>query len=229
MVMKKLLLLVVSILSLSCYGQMRNMQDWDWAGFDRYAEANSQLTETPDVVFIGDSITEIWATTDPDFFPSHNYLGRGIGGQSTANILCRFQRDVVDLHPKAVVISCGTNDVAKNNGRISPQNVVSEIKSMCEIARVHGIVPLVASVPPSNHFFWRPDDTPAQAIIELNRHIKEYVDANGIQYIDYHSAMKAEDGSLPEKYSEDGCHPILEGYRLMESVVVPMLEKILDK
>lgn len=198
----------------------------DWAGFDRYAEANAGVTEAPRAVFMGDSITEYWVDIDPAFFRDNGFIGRGISGQTSSKMLARFQRDVIELHPELVVISCGTNDVAMNNGRISLDNVVTQIKSMADLARYNGIIPVVVSVPPCNHFFWRPEvESPAGSIIELNVKIKAYCDAEGIPYVDYHSAMAAEDGSMEKAYSEDGCHPVLEGYRVMERTVLPVIEK----
>ena len=199
---------------------------FDWAGFNRYEQANAEMVTEPSVVFLGDSITDLWGQNRPDFFTSHNYACRGIGAQSTANMLARFQNDVVNLHPKVVVILCGTNDVAENNGPIKLTNVVNEIKSMCEIARAHGIIPVLCSVTPCNHFFWREDMKPGETIIELNKLIRDYATAAGIVYCDYHSQMTLPDGSLPEEYSEDGCHPIDKGYEKMESIIVPVLENI---
>ncbi len=205
----------------------RNRAGYDWAGFNRYAAANDSLTVSPKVVFIGDSITDFWADMRPEFFSSNDFLGRGIGAQSTANMLCRFQQDCIDLHPKVVVLLCGTNDVAQNNGVISKENVVAEIKSMCELARVHGIVPVVCSVLPCNRFYWREDMKPGQDIIELNKLLREYATTAGIIYCDYHSEMTLPDGSLPLEYSEDGCHPIAKGYEKMEEIVLPYIQKAL--
>ena len=116
--MKRILLcaaMCVAALSVSA-------QQKDWAQFGRYAEANAKLASAPDVVFMGNSITDNWARMDPDFFTKNNFAGRGISGQTSSEMLVRFRRDVIDLHPKAVVILSGTNDVAQNNGYISPES-----------------------------------------------------------------------------------------------------------
>lgn len=217
--------ILFALAAMTCFAQNKNT---DWAHFKTYAAQNAALTTDPLVVFMGDSITEMWVSKDADFFTSHNFLGRGISGQTSEHMLCRFQNDVIALHPKVVVINAGTNDVARNNGEILPENVVAQIKSMVELARMHGITPVIASVLPCNRFFWAPDARPAQEIIALNKLIKTYADAAGIIYVDYHSAMRAEDGSLPAKYSDDGCHPILEGYKVMESIILPYIEKALQ-
>lgn len=204
------------------------MLEQDWAGFDKYAEANANVHQSPLVVFMGDSITEYWVDQDPGFFTDNNYIGRGISGQTSSKMLARFYRDVVELGPKVVVISCGTNDVAKNNGRITLDNVVTQIQSMVDIARQNDIIPVVVSVPPCDFFFWRREvEHPAGTIIELNRKIKEYTDKEGIIYVDYHSAMAAEDGSMNPEYSKDGCHPVIEGYKVMEKLIVPAINRAL--
>lgn len=225
--MKNTLLSVLALaISLSSAAQVKYDREKDWVGFDSYAEANAEVKESPKVIFIGDSITEFWGVHSPSFFTDNSFLDRGISSQCTANILCRFHRDVVDLHPQAVVIMAGTNDIAGNPGAAAPENVVSQIAAMCDIARHNGIIPVIESITPCNRFFWNPTARPGQDIIALNKLIKAYADAEGITYVDYHSAMTQADGSLPEKYSKDGCHPVLEGYKVMESIVLPVLKSI---
>lgn len=227
--MKRIALaLILAVVSCTCFGQKLKDKNVDWAAFEKYEEANNALTKSPKVVFMGDSITEFWDQTDHDFFASHDYLSRGISSQSSEEMLCRFQRDVIELHPQVVIISAGTNDVAHNNGRIKFENTVTIIKSMVELARFHGITPVLASVTPSNRFFWNLEMKPAQDIIALNKLIRKYADEAGVIYIDYFSAMTEEDGSMNEKYSDDGCHPNMNGYKVMESIVVPYIEKALQ-
>ncbi len=197
----------------------------DWAKFERYAAANDTVKTAPKAVLMGDSITDGWARQRPDFFSANNFLGRGISGQTASQMLCRFQNDVVAHSPKVVVILAGTNDIAHNNGWASPENVVSEIKSMCDIARANKIVPVICSVLPCNYFRWRKEMTPAQDIIALNKALKKLADDEKIVYVDYHSAMAAEDGSLPAEYTKDGCHPIAAGYEVMEKIIVPHIDR----
>lgn len=223
---KTLLLLACLFLVTSIYSQnASNPQQRDWAQFKRYADANAQLTTTPDVVFMGNSITDNWARMRPDFFTSNNYLGRGISGQTSSEMLVRFRQDVINLHPKAVVILAGTNDVASNNGFIELKNVVANIQSMCELAKTNNIIPIVCSVLPCKHFSWRPDDLPAPKIKELNNLIKVYCSEASILYVDYHSVMTDSEGGLPETLSKDGCHPLDAGYVIMEDVIVKGIQK----
>jgi lysophospholipase L1-like esterase len=196
----------------------------DWAKFSRYEEANAKVTQKPKAVLMGDSITDGWAKTDAAFFTDNNLVGRGISGQTTSQMLVRFRRDVVDLSPKYVLILAGTNDIAKNNGDISLENILGNIISMCEIAKANKIKPIICSVLPCDRFYWRPEVTgQAEEIVKFNALLKEYAESAKIPYVDYHSAMKNENNGLPKEYAADGCHPTKEGYDVMKKVVMKYL------
>lgn len=220
--MKKILLLPLLFVALSLSAQSK-----DWAQFYRYEGKNDSLITRPDVVFMGNSITDCWADTVPAFFADNNFVGRGISGQVSSQMLVRFQEDVINLHPKVVVICCGTNDIAQNNGPITLEHILHNIKSMCQLARANKIKPVVCSTLPAKGFKWRPDMKPANDIIRLNEMIKAYAQENKIPYVDYHSALKDEENGLPRKYSKDGVHPNAQGYAVMESVIMPVLKKVL--
>ena len=220
--MKKILLLPLLFVALSLSAQSK-----DWAQFYRYEGKNDSLTTRPDVVFMGNSITDCWADTVPAFFADNNFVGRGISGQVSSQMLVRFQEDVINLHPKVVVICCGTNDIAQNNGPITLEHILHNIKSMCQLAHANKIKPVVCSTLPAKGFKWRPDMKPANDIIRLNEMIKAYAQENKIPYVDYHSALKDEENGLPRKYSKDGVHPNAQGYAVMESVIMPVLKKVL--
>ena len=197
----------------------------DWANTAKYAEANQTITAKPKAVLMGDSITQCWYDADPDFFPANNLLCRGISGQTTSHMLCRFRNDVIELDPEYVVILAGTNDIALNNGPISLENVFRNIVSMCELAQVNGIKPVLCSVLPCKTYRWRPEVTDAaDQIIRLNGMIKEYADKQGITYVDYHTPMKDAENGLPKNFSRDDCHPTLEGYNVMEAIVLEALK-----
>lgn len=195
----------------------------DWANFGRYESANAEVTARPKAVFMGDSITDGWASADPSFFADNNFIGRGISGQTTSHMLVRFQRDVVDLAPKYVLILAGTNDIAKNNGDITLPNILANIKSMCEIAKANKIKPVICSVLPADRFGWRPGVKPAQDIVKLNEMLKEYADSQKIMYIDYYTPLADENGGLPAKHAKDGVHPNLSCYKIMEQIVLDTL------
>ena len=220
--MKKITLLPLLFVALGLSAQTK-----DWAQFYRYEDKNDSITTRPAVVFMGNSITDCWADTVPAFFSKNNFVGRGISGQVSSQMLTRFQEDVINLQPKVVVICCGTNDIAQNNGYISLEHILHNIKSMCELARANKIKPIVCSTLPAKGFKWRPEMKPANEIIRLNEMIKAYAKENKIPYVDYHSALKDEENGLPLKYSKDGVHPNAQGYAVMESVIMPILKKVL--
>lgn len=207
-------------------------QKTDWAKFDRYAEANREVKTDPDnrrrVVFFGNSITQFWASKRPDFFRDNGFIGRGIAGQTTYQFLSRFREDVVNLHPRLVVINAATNDIAENSHPYDEQRTLGNIKSMVEIARANGIRVILTSTLPAAGFSWNKEikDAP-EKIAALNKLIAEYARQEKIPYVDYHSQMLDEDGrSLSHKYTEDGVHPTVAGYEVMESLILPCVRKI---
>ena len=201
----------------------------DWAQFGRYAEANAALTSAPDVVFMGNSITDFWPGKSPAFWTEHpGFLGRGISGQTTCEMLVRFRSDVVNLHPRVVAIMAGINDIAKNNGTIALENVLGNIVSMVEVARANGIRVALCSVLPCSSFPWRKELAPAPQVCKLNAMIAEYVAQRadeGVIYVDYYSSMANAEGGLDADLSDDGCHPSAKGYTIMEGIIVPALSQ----
>lgn len=196
----------------------------DWARSDRFATANQAVKQKPVAVFMGDSITEGWFREDEAFFTSHNYQGRGISGQTTCQMLIRFRPDVINLHPKYVVILAGTNDIAENIGPVDLQTSLNNIISMCQLAKANKIKPIICSVTPCHRFGWRPEIIPTQKVVDFNEMLKAYAASAKITYVDYHSALKAEDNSFPAKYTKDGCHPTIDGYKIMEDIIVKYLK-----
>lgn len=225
-------ILFFALLIATCYCQV--MAEKTWAQHERYAAQNDSINaveigenckkmKRPKAVLIGNSITDNWAKFDPEFFAENNFIGRGISGQVTAQMLSRFQADVIALRPKVVVIMAGTNDIAMNNGYISHEHILQNIQSMCELARHNGIRPVLCSCLPAAAFKWRPEMTPAEDIVRLNEMIKAYAKSNRIKYIDYHSALADERGGLPKEYAKDGVHPNLEAYKIMEAILLKNL------
>ena len=194
-----------------------------WAQYNRYAAQNDSICSRPKAVLMGNSITDAWAKKRPEFFAANNFVGRGISGQVTSQMLCRFQADVIALKPKMVIIMAGTNDIALNNGYISHEHILQNLQSMCELAKHHHIRPILCSVLPAAGFRWRPELTPAEDIKRLNQMIKAYAKANKIKYIDYYSALVDERGGLPEEYAADGVHPNMDGYAIMEQILLDNL------
>jgi lysophospholipase L1-like esterase len=205
-----------------------NAQDRDWANFGRYEAANAEVTTTPDAVFMGNSITDGWASQRPEFFAEGNYVGRGISGQVTSQMLVRFRPDVLDLAPKAVVILAGTNDIARNDGYISIPNIAGNIFSMAELAKAHKIKVVICSVLPAAFYPWKREieDVPAK-VRELNALLEDWATENGCTYVDYFSEMEDGNGGLPAELAGDGIHPTAKGYEIMESIIKPVLDKVL--
>ena len=205
----------------------------DWFGFNRYKADNELIMASkayPDVVFMGNSITDNWASFHPEFFSTNNFCGRGIGGQTSAQMLVRFTADVIDLHPNAVVIMAGTNDVAHNNYWVEPKGVIDNIVAMCNLAKANGIVPIISSITPCASFVWRTEiENAGQTIVDINRALKAYAEANGIVYVDYHSALADKQLAFPKDLSEDGCHPNRDTYYTMEGLVLKGIQEALKK
>jgi lysophospholipase L1-like esterase len=195
----------------------------DWASLQRYREANAALADpTPGerrVVFYGNSITESWAKWFPTMFPGKPYVGRGISGQTTPQLLIRFRQDVIALRPSVVVILAGTNDIAGNTGPSTLEMIEDNLASMCEIARANGIRVVLSSVLPVRDYPWKRGLEPAQKIVTLNAWMRQYAASHGHVYVDYHSAMADEQAGMKEGLSTDGVHPNEAGYRLMAPLV----------
>ena len=191
----------------------------DWAQLGRYREADLALpgTEAGRVVFYGDSITDSWVANGGKFFPGKPYVNRGISGQTTPQMLVRFRQDVVDLHPEAVVILAGTNDIAGNTGPSTLAMIEDNFRSMTEIAKANGIRVILASVLPASHYHWRPSvPNPATKIENLNAWLKSYCAQEKLTYLDYWTAMAGPDGGMKPGISLDGVHPNAAGYAIME-------------
>jgi len=202
----------------------------DWAHLKKYEQNNSELKKInePDrVVFMGNSITEGWSFLDKDFFINNPFVNRGIGGQTTPQMLIRFKPDVVNLNPKAVVILAGINDIAENTGPVTIENIAENIISMAEIAKANEIKVFICSTLPAIDFPWSPGMEPGPKVIKLNSILKNYCDSNNIPYVDYFSAMSDEKGGLkvPEyTTADDLVHPNLAGYKVMEKIILKALE-----
>lgn len=202
----------------------------EWANKLRYARANSELSQTIDgsqVVLIGNSITEFWVELRPGFFDAEHLLGRGISGQVSSQMLARFRQDVLNLQPQIVVINCGTNDIAENNGEYDEDITMDNIESMTELAQAHGIQVVLSSVLPADGFCWNTRVKDAvEKIRHLNRRVSEYCERNHLVYIDYYSLMATPSGALNPAYTEDGVHPNAAGYEVMETALTAVLRKL---
>jgi lysophospholipase L1-like esterase len=210
------------------YFMGQKLQAQDWPNLNKYQKDNLLLQNVQPnpnkVVFMGDSITEFWSREAPEYFQKHNYINRGISGQTSPQMLLRFRADVIELKPTIVVILAGGNDIAGNTGPSTLEMIQNNIFSMVELAQVHHIKVILCSVLPANYFYWKPREKPADTIIALNKSIESYAQAKDIPYIDYYSAMVDDKKGLPLTYSNDRVHPNKAGYQIME----PLLEKAIQ-
>jgi lysophospholipase L1-like esterase len=190
----------------------------DWANLSRYKVANSTIAQPVKVVFMGDSITELWAQNPNLFFPGRNYVGRGIGGQTTPQMLLRFQQDVVDLKPEIVVVNGGTNDIAGNTGPSTLKMIEDNLKSMTQIAQANKIKVVLASVTPAFDYPWKRGLEPSEKVVALNSWMKEFCQHNGCIYADYFTPMADERHGMKDGLSKDGIHPTDAGYTIMAPI-----------
>jgi lysophospholipase L1-like esterase len=207
----------------------------DWPQLARYRADNAALTTVTEgkqrVVFYGDSITDAWGRR-PDtgeFFPGKLYVNRGISGQTTPQMLLRFRQDVIDLHPAAVLILAGTNDVAGNTGPMTPQMTEDNFRSMIDLAKSNGIRVIVASILPVADYPWKPGLRPAPKIRALNDWLRGYCVNHSVTYLDYYSAMTDAAGGMKPGISFDGVHPNAQGYAIMTPLAQTAIDKTLGK
>jgi len=205
--------------------------DVDWAGLERYRADDARLGQPRPgeqrVVFLGDSITEGWFREHPDWVAGRPWIGRGISGQTTAQMMVRFHQDVVALAPRVVVILAGTNDVAGNTAPYREADTLANLAWMSDLARAHGIRVVLASVLPARDFGWRRGLDPAPKILALNAALRDYAEKNGLVWLEYHAAMADDRGGLRAELGEDGVHPNRAGYALMAPLAARAVEKAL--
>ena len=181
------------------------------------------------VVFMGNSITKSWPRFRPEFFENNPFVNKGIGGETTSQMLARFQRDVIDLKPRAVVILAGINDIAENTGPISIPKVAQNIFTMAEMAKEHNIQVVLCSTLPAHDFPWRPGLNPQMKVPKLNALIEKYAQGNNIIYINYFAAMADKDNGLRNELGYDGVHPNAVGYAVMEPLLLQGLALLQKK
>ena len=203
----------------------------DWANLGYYEKRNRELG-LPDenekrIVFMGDSITEEWGNLYPEFFSGNYYINRGIGGQTTPQMLIRFKPDAIHLKPYAIIILAGTNDIAGNTGPSTVRMITDNIFSMAELAISYEIKVVLSSILPVYQYPWVDDVLdPPSAIDSINSKIKEYVENKGLLYLDYYSSMVDDRKGLKLDFTGDGVHPNEAGYRVMSAIAGEIISQV---
>lgn len=209
--------------------RMRN----DWAYLARYKDDNARIGDpAPDedrVVFYGNSITDYWINVMPEFFTGRPYIDRGIGGQTTPQMLVRFRQDVINLKPKVVVILAGINDIAGATGPSTLEMIEGNIQSMVELAKGNNIRVVLSSVLPCDSIMIRPDLHPADSVVQLNAWLKNYAGESQCIYLDYFPPLASNKNGMKKEYTYDGVHPNKAGYQVMAPLAEEAVKKALRK
>jgi lysophospholipase L1-like esterase len=230
--MKIKCLLVLGIFSASLLqAQSKINENWaDWANFKKYAEQNkavpARVKGEKRVVFLGNSIFEGWLRLRPEFFAGKSYYDRGISGQTTPQMLLRFYEDVLALDPDVMVLKAGINDIAQNSGPYNPLQTLNNIKAIAQLARANGIKVILCSVLPASDFRWRPGLEPGDKVIALNNAIRDFSKTEGFYYLDLYSSVVDDKKGMKAEYANDGVHPTVEGYKVLEPLVEDAIRRV---
>ncbi len=203
----------------------------DWADLHHYAAANKALLPPAPgedrIVFLGSSIFERWKVLVPEYFANRQYLNRGISGQISPQLLIRFRQDVIDLHPKAVIILAGSNDIAGSTGHVTNETIMDNVQSMTELALLHGIKVILCAYLPVYDYPWRKGLQPADKIIALNQEIKKYALRKNLTLLDYFTPFADSRNGQKAELTLDGVHPNMAGYKLMATLTDAAIAKTL--
>lgn len=200
----------------------------DWAFLTRYRAENASLpADNQRIVFMGDSITQGWANQEA-FKSTPHYVGRGISGQDSQQMLIRFRSDVIKLKPAVVHLMAGTNDIANKNGRETDAEIQGNLSAMVELAQLHGIKVVMATIPPAADFPWNKGLAPTSRIKSMNEWIKGYAAEKKLTLVDYWPVLALPDGSMKPEYSGDGVHPNAAGYAAMRPLAKAAIDKTLS-
>jgi hypothetical protein len=198
-----------------------DLRQADWPNLGRYQGDNAKIIASgmrPDLVFMGDSITETWRVADPGFFRPGRVC-RGIAGQTSPQMLVRFWPDVIALRPRAVHILGGTNDIAGNTGPSTPHRFQCNLRAMAELALGHGVRVLLGALPPAGAFPWAGGEDPRPWIAELNGELRTLAAERGLTFVDYHRPLAVGTGAMRAEFTNDGVHPNRRGFEVMRQTL----------
>lgn len=209
-----------------------NAQKGDWASLSHFAADNERVKQLPQedrrIVFLGNSIIELWAKFHPNFFTDNKYIPRGISGQTSYQYIVRLREDVIDLHPKYVIMCAPVNDIAENTYPYNEDRTMGNIMTICELLKAHKIKVILGSGLPSTSFPWDPSVTDVSRKIQsLNARVKAYAEKNHMIYADYYPLLEeGNTGEQKKAYTGDGVHPSREGYTVMENYIQTIIKKL---
>lgn len=192
-----------------------------WASLKKFRTENQLLKTQFDknrIVFIGDSIIEGW-NQHPFFNENAHYINRGIGGQTSSQILVRFTADVIGLEPKCVVVCVGTNDIAQNQGPITLEKIQHNFETMIAVAKEHHLKIILCSILPVTAYYWNPKILPEDKIKTMNAFLASLADDKMVFYVDFYTRLELQE-TFNSKFSDDGVHPNLNGYTLMSDILL---------
>lgn len=223
-------LILVGVVSYNWYVERNRLEYFDFVNSPY--QVLDYAVDSFRVCLVGNSITANWINLNPEFFETQNIENRGVGGNTSSQMLLRFQQDVITTKPTVVVINAGINDLANGDGFYSQVFTLRNIQAMIDICRANGITPVLSSVLPAKELrinrFKKYTDV-RYTVIELNKDIKKLATKNNLIYIDYHTSMKDEDENLNIKYTFDGLHPNVQGYLVMEDILMKTINDLKNK
>jgi lysophospholipase L1-like esterase len=211
------------------YDALDGRVGYDWAWMPRYRQDDATVRAAgrrPDVVFIGESMTEFWRLRRPGFFRP-GFVDRGIAGESSPQMLVRFRQDVIDLHPRVVHIMMGTNDIGGRTGPMTLQQTEANFETMTDLARANGVTVILATTPPTDHVLGDAVK-PARTIRALEEWIRGYARRSGAGLADYARVLDDGRGGLRAGLTTGGVHSNAHGYAAMEAIAEPAIQAALD-
>lgn len=196
---------------------------------EEIADREGQAPDVPVVAVAGNSIADFWIDFDSTFFARDGYVDFAVSGETSRQVLRRFPNSVLKCNPDVVVIvSANSNDVAANEGPVTDEQMLDNVRKMIRLTSEAGAIPVVTSNLPSNYFFWRPEMRPAADIIRINGKLRAMVDSLGVAYVDLHTPLATRDGAFAEEYTLDGTHPNANGYVVMGPLIKSAVDSVLS-
>ena len=134
----------------------------------------------------------------------------GISGNTTAQMLARFNRDVAAYHPEMLLLQGGSNDVDRG---VPQATIISHLKSIVHAAQARGIYVILITIPPEG------SSTYARTINSVNSAIVGLARSERAWSIDIHKVLSTARGTFQAKYTADGIHFSVLGARTVAATI----------